>query len=88
MGVRVLSPSGPPNSDDSFEEWALEIYEWLSLVAAGSPRILLKDTIDPFLSRYQIPDYDSGKALNMVTLTWVGLIPASWVRKLLIYFSR
>ena len=74
--------------DDDFEDWALEIYEWLSLVAIESPRILSEDVIDPFLSRYQLPDNDSGKACSMVTLTWAGLIPASWIMHLFIHLSR
>ena len=73
--------------DDDFEDWALETYEWLGLVAMESPRIFPEDTIDPFLSRYQVPHNDSGKPLNMVTLTWTGFIPASWLTHLFICLS-
>ncbi|KAF6220904.1 hypothetical protein HO133_002584 [Letharia lupina] len=88
---RVSAPNfiPPPHSDsnDDFEDWALETYEWLSLVAMESPRILSEDTIDPYLSRYQIPDGDSAKVLNMITLTWTGFIPALWARHLFICLS-
>lgn len=88
VNVPNLSPPLSLDSDDDFEDWALEISEWLSLVALESPRILSEDSIDPFLSRYQIPDDDSGKASNMLTLTWAGFIPATWIRYLLVYLSR
>ena len=72
------------SSHDEFEHWSLETYEWLSLVAGGSPRVLREDTVDPFLSRYQVPDASAEKSLNLVTLTWVGLVPASWIRTLFV----
>ena len=89
-GVRVpiLSPVPASDCDDDFEDWALEIYEWLSLVALKSPRIVVNDAIDPFLSRYQVPDAVLGRDSNMVALTWTGLIPASWIMQLFIYLSR
>ena len=89
-GVRVPNLSPAPTSDcvDDFEDWALETYEWLSLVALKSPRIVVNDTIDPFLSRYQVPEGDLEKISNMVALTWTGLIPASWIMRLFIYLSR
>lgn len=89
---RVQVPNlGPPHSSESvddLEDWTLETYEWLSLVAMESPRILSEDTVDPFLSRYQVPDNDPGKVLNMVTLTWTGFIPASWIMHLFISLLR
>ena len=89
-GVRVpiLNPAPASDCDDDFEEWALETYEWLSLAALKSPRVVFNDAIDPFLSRYQVPDGDLGKILNMVALTWTGLIPASWIMQLFIHLSR
>lgn len=88
--VRVpsIAPSIVPDSDEDLEDWALETYEWLSLVALESPRILSEDTIDPFLSRYQIPHNNSENVLNMVTLTWTGFIPATWITHIFIFLSR
>lgn len=80
--VPNLAHSDCASSHDQFEQWSLETYEWLSLVAAGSPRVLRGDTVDPFLSRYQVPDANDGKSLNLVTLTWVGLIPPGWITAL------
>ena len=88
--VRVpdLSPLQCLDFDDGFEDWALETYEWLNLVSIESPRICFEDTIDPFLSRYQVPDSESGKVSDMAILTWTGLIPNFWIRKLFILLSR
>ena len=87
--VRVpdLSPRSS-DSDDGFEDWALEAYEWLSLVAMESPRICSEDAIDPFLSRYQVPDGDLFEIFDIVTLTWTGFIPAAWVRQVFIHLLR
>lgn len=82
-----LSPPHSSNFDDNFEDWALETYEWLSLVAMESPRIISEDIIDPFLSRYQVPYNDSGKILDVVTLTWTGFIPSLWIMQLFLYLS-
>lgn len=86
--VRVpnLGPLTIPDSDDDYEDWALATYEWLSLVAVESPRILSSDTIDPFLSRYQTPHIDS-KDLDMVVLTWEGFIPMVWIMHLFLSLS-
>lgn len=88
--VRVpdFSNSRSSYSDEAFEDWALEIYEWLGLVAIGSPRVCSEDAIDPFLSRYQVPDCGSGKFSSLVTLTWTGLIPNYWVRNFFICLLR
>ena len=82
--VPNLAHSHRASSYYELEHWSLETYEWLSLVAAGSPRVLRGDTVDPFLSRYQVPDANAEKSLNLVTLTWIGLIPATWIRALLL----
>ena len=79
-----LDHSQALSSNDSFEQWSLETYEWLSLLGLESPRVLREDSIDPFLSRYQVPDGESQNSLNIVTLTWTGLLPGEWIRALLI----
>lgn len=75
------------SSDDEFQDWALETYEWFGLVGIESPRILAGDSVDPFLCRYQLP-YPQGdlrenlNSLNMVSVLWTGLLPAQWIRNL------
>lgn len=79
-----LHPTKATDSDDMFKYWALDIYEWLSLVSLDSPRVLAGDDIDPYLSRYQAPENesDAGATCRMIKLSWKGLIPNKWVRHL------
>lgn len=70
--------------DGYFKDWALERHEWLGLVALQSPRLRVDDEIDPYLSRYSVPDRDSAVVSNAVVLQWSGFIPALWVKGLLI----
>ncbi len=65
-----------------FEDWALERQEWLGLVALQSPRVRADDEIDPYLSRYSVPDSGSAMVSDLVVLQWSGFIPALWIRSL------
>lgn len=65
------------------EEAVTELYEWLSLVRLGSPRVQSADNIDPYLSRYQVPvSFDSDNAVpssgDVVTLRWSGFLSPTW----------
>ena len=83
--IPPLDPSEALQTEHNFEQWTLQLYEWLSLVSIHSPRICPDDKIDPFLSRYQVPENGtSGDSVSLTTLTWKGLIPATWVRNLMI----
>ena len=72
------------SKDDFFEDWALDVHEWLGLVALQSPRIRTDDEIDSYLSRYSVPECDSAVASDLIILKWTGFIPALWVRNLFI----
>ena len=67
-----------------FEDWAIEVHEWLGLVSLQSPRIREDDEIDPYLSRYSVPDLESAEPANLVTLRWSGFIPSHWIKGLFI----
>ena len=81
-----LDPADGMNSKGDFEDWALDVYEWLSLVGIQSPRATAGDSIDPYLSRYRIPRLsdDSGPPKNLILLSWSSLLPARWIRSLFI----
>lgn len=64
-------------------ETCTDIQEWLALVLLESPRIRADDSIDPYLSRYEVPDRDCASQ-NLVRLTWKGLIPSLWIAQLFI----
>ncbi|EFE32612.1 uncharacterized protein ARB_00437 [Trichophyton benhamiae CBS 112371] len=65
-----------------------ELQEWLGLASLGSDRILASDSIDPYLSRYQVPQKEECKITDLVKITWRGLIPSSWVMMLLLSVLR
>ena len=69
--------------DDFSEDWALDMHEWLDLVALQSPRIRADDEIDSYLSRYSVPERNSAVASDLIVLVWSGFIPALWIRGLL-----
>lgn len=87
--IHVLMPPllPPIESDDSygadFDDYAVEMHEWLSLILLESPRILADDKIDAYLSRYVTP----GNPLttgNLVKASWYGFMSAFWVRDIFV----
>lgn len=54
------------------------------MVALGSPRVSKDDEIDPYLSRYRVPDDGPVRTVDLVSLTWHGFLPASWILDLFI----
>lgn len=66
-------------------ETLADIYEWLSLIRLQSPRISLRDSIDPFISRYQLPTEASEQNTTKIcTVTWEGLLPPDFAKKLFV----
>ncbi|EEQ33446.1 putative ribonuclease P [Microsporum canis] len=78
----------PIKDRDSLRETCDELQEWLALASLGSERILENDSIDPYLSRYEVPLRNECKASNLVRVTWRGLMPSSWVMNLFISVLR
>ena len=66
------------------EEDAIDILEWFDLVSLESPRLEARDNIDPYLSRYSVPESDSAERTTVVTIRWQGFLPAEWVRSLFV----
>ena len=67
---------------DEYEEYAADLYEWLSLIRLESPRILSSDQIDPYLSRYRAPgDGQTHEPANLCKISWQGLLSSAWARK-------
>lgn len=89
LPIRVKIPSlKPPKEVDpsygaDFEDYAVDIHEWLSLILLESPRINSSDNIDPFLSRY-VPPGGSFTDSKLVKVTWQGFISASWAHKIFV----
>jgi len=67
------------------QEFATELYEWLSLVRLQSPRVAVGDAIDSHLSRYQVPgDADGQQSSVLCKVGWEGFFPSSAARQLLV----
>lgn len=80
-------PSDVAASGDrtQLETLATDLYEWVSLVRLQSPRIRAGDSVDPYLSRYQIPE-DHGSAVDATfgMIRWQGFLTSEWIRQLLV----
>ncbi|KAI9696582.1 MAG: hypothetical protein M1836_005601 [Candelina mexicana] len=70
------------------QDHAVELQEWLSLVALDSPRIRTDDSIDPYLSRYQIPIEPKAQNSRLVCVRWHGFITANWTMGLWVQCLR
>ncbi|KAK9412741.1 putative Ribonuclease P 40kDa subunit [Seiridium unicorne] len=76
----ALANGGRPQ----LEEFATDIYEWLSLVRLRSPRVESGDSIDSFLSRYLVPANSAGlQQATLCKVSWQGFIAPGWARQTL-----
>ena len=84
--IKVNLPSlKPPTCVDptygaDFEDYAVELQEWLGLCLLESPRVSSDDKIDSFLSRYAPPG-ESFTNTKLVKLTWQGFLSPTWAHK-------
>lgn len=68
------------DGNDDLEDFAVDMHEWLSLIALGSPRIDPDDHLDPFLSRYTSPG-NVNERIELVKISWHGFMCSSWVHR-------
>lgn len=80
--LSVEADSESPDSQAHLEDYATELYEWLSLVRLQSPRVQVGDQIDPYLSRYRVPDGSSPE--KVCKISWEGFLAPSWTRQMLV----
>ncbi|KAF8865463.1 hypothetical protein BDZ45DRAFT_580058 [Acephala macrosclerotiorum] len=87
--IHVKMPTlEPPTEVDAsyganFEDYAVDLLEWLSLLLLESPRILAEDKIDPYLSRY-VPPGGPSTSSKLAKVKWRGFISAFWARNALV----
>ncbi len=73
----------------NMQEDIRDLYEWLSLVRLGSPRVSSADSIDPYLSRYQVPLGSTGlhsgtdsashpPPADVSLFRWRGFVSPTW----------
>ncbi|KIX04683.1 uncharacterized protein Z518_05553 [Rhinocladiella mackenziei CBS 650.93] len=80
-----LSPTTTPCEET--QESLHELFEYVDMLALSSPRVQVADKVDPFISRYAVPDISHGLDLdvsnrpgqNIKALKWTGMIPTQWV---------
>lgn len=71
----VASQSSPV----ALEDYCNDISEWLALVSLQSPRIAADDAIDPYLSRYSVPESTNPQPTALVSLRWQGVMTSRWI---------
>ncbi|KAI0160864.1 ribonuclease P 40kDa subunit [Hypoxylon sp. FL1284] len=87
--IKIPSIKPPPTvlgrrSSLELDDFATDIYEWLSLLRLESPRVNVDDKIDPYLSGYTVPgDPDDGQNQRLFRVSWQGFIPPSWTQQIL-----
>lgn len=69
-------------SERDMQEACGSISEWLAMVQLASPRVSAEDDVDPYLSRYAVPDSTPTSTTDLMSLKWHGIIPPSWTMQL------
>ncbi|KUM57539.1 hypothetical protein ACN42_g9649 [Penicillium freii] len=69
-------------SEGDLQEHSGSLSEWLAMVQMASPRLSGADDVDPYLSRYAVPDADESQACDLMSLKWHGLISSRWITQL------
>ncbi|EPE25249.1 ribonuclease P 40kDa subunit [Glarea lozoyensis ATCC 20868] len=69
-----------PANDGDFEDYSVDMYEWLALMLLQSPRTFKDDRIDPLLSRCRAPGI-SVTSSGLVKVTWQGFLSPMWAHK-------
>lgn len=85
----LVPPLAPPETDadtashrEDFEEYAVDTSEWLGLLALDSARVQAVDSIDAYLSRYEVPCRSESQKMDLVRIRWRGLLSAKWITRL------
>lgn len=77
----IISSTTLPETYEPEDSAAL--LEYLHLLSLSSPRVQASDSIDPYLSRYEVPEFGEGggtEVRNLVKLRWNGFIAPLFVR--------
>jgi ribonucleases P/MRP protein subunit RPP40 len=69
-------------SSEEGEDSLYEALEYADMLFLESPRVTETDQVDPFLSRYTVPD-PLEKACAVRVLSWSGILSSSWILNLI-----
>lgn len=87
MGEDMVVPAFPKEFDAGDQDTPLQLLEWLGLAMMGSPRVHQGDDVDPYLSRYQVPQLVDGvepESEHLVKIRWRGFLPANLLQSIVI----
>lgn len=71
-------------SERESQETLGALAEWLAMVQLNSPRVSAEDKVDPYLSRYAVPDFENSSTTGLISLKWSGLVSPSWTMQLFV----
>lgn len=71
-------------------EESLDLYEYLQMFSLASPRVSAHDSVDPHISRYEVPAIVRNKprARNMVRVRWQGFISPQFAREIFLLVRK
>lgn len=71
-------------SDLDMQERCGSLSEWIAMVQLESPRVSADDDVDPYLSRYTVPEADQTRTTDLISLKWHGFISSKWIMQLFV----
>lgn len=71
-------------SEPDMQETCGSLSEWIAMVQLGSPRVSADDDVDPYLSRYVVPDAGQTRTTDLISLKWHGFISSKWIMQLFV----
>ncbi|KAJ6089727.1 hypothetical protein N7467_004943 [Penicillium canescens] len=84
---QILTPAFSATAQDldnmpegELQEHLGSLLEWIALVQIKSPRVSGEDDVDPFLSRYSVPE--NCEPSDLISVKWHGYISSRWVMEL------
>ena len=66
--------------EGELQEHLGSLLEWIAMVQINSPRVSKEDDVDPYLSRYSVPE--NCEPFDLISVKWHGYISSRWVMKL------
>ena len=90
---RLLVPGVRPGDVSKLceGEAPLELLEYMGLVGLGSERLRVGDRVDPYVSRYEVPDFNGEVEVvekEMVRVRWRGFLMAEFAREMFLLVRR
>ena len=77
-----LKPTREAISDrEEFEEFAMDTYEWISMMRIQSPRIEVANNVDAYVSSYEVPcQHGAVETTSVCKVSWQGFLSPYWVQ--------